>query len=150
ECARALQCKLREPFAVEFAPVSEMWIAEMTSGNRVLRGDGKGVLRVLAGTGTKGFTGDGGPATAATFNGIHNFVVLASGDLLIADSFNHVIRKIEAKSRVVTTIAGDGKKGFRGDGGPAAAAQFDTPIQIALDPAGKRLFVADIGNQRVR
>ena len=146
----ALECKLREPFAVEFSPAGEMLIAEMTGGNRVLRVDGKGVLRVLAGTGAKGFMGDGGPAATATFNGIHNFVVLASGDLLLADSFNHVIRKIEAKSGIVTTIAGDGKKGFRGDGGPAASAQFDTPIQIALDPAGKRLFVADIGNKRVR
>jgi streptogramin lyase len=127
-----------------------MLIAEMTSGNRVLRVDANGVLRVLAGTGAKGFTGDGGPATAATFNGIHNFVVLANGDLLLADSFNHAIRRIEAKSGIVTTIAGNGKKGFRGDGGPAAAAQFDTPIQIALDLAGKQLFIADIGNKRVR
>src|SRR4030095_17096123 len=98
ECARALQCKLREPFAVEFAPVSEMWIAEMTSGNRVLRVDGKGVLRVLAGTGTKGFTGDGGPATAATFNGIHNFVVLAGGGLFFAESFYYVIRQKQAEN----------------------------------------------------
>jgi hypothetical protein len=67
--APALECKLREPFAVEFSPAGEMLIAEMTSGNRVLRVDGKGVLRVLAGTGAKGFSGDGGPATAATFNG---------------------------------------------------------------------------------
>jgi DNA-binding beta-propeller fold protein YncE len=122
----------------------------MASGNRVLRVDHKGVLRVLAGTGAKGFTGDGGPATAATFNGIHNFVVLANGDLLLADAFNHAIRKIESKSGIVTTIAGDGKKGFRGDGRPAASAQFDTPIQIALDPGQKLLLVADIGNKRVR
>jgi DNA-binding beta-propeller fold protein YncE len=125
-------------------------IAEMSSGNRLLRVEASGALRVLAGTGAKGYTGDGGPATAATFNGVHNFVVLANGDLLIADSFNHAIRKLDAKNGLITTFAGDGKKGFRGDGGPAAEAQFDTPIQIALDTAGRQLFVADIGNRRVR
>jgi hypothetical protein len=141
---------LREPFAVEFSPAGEMLIAEMTGGNRVLRVDGKGVLHVLAGTGAKGFAGDGGPATAATFNGIHNFVVLANGNLLIADSFNHAIRKIEAKSGIATTIAGDGKKGFRGDGGPAAAAQFDTPIRSLSILRASNSSLPDIGNKRVR
>jgi DNA-binding beta-propeller fold protein YncE len=116
----------------------------------VLRVDSKGVLRVIAGMGQKGYLGDGGPATAATFNGIHNFVVLVNGDLLLADAFNHAIRRIDATSGIVTTFAGDGKKGFRGDDGPARAAQFDTPIQIALDPVKKHLFIADIGNKRVR
>ena len=148
--APAVECRLWEPFGVEFSPSGEMLIAEMTSGNRILNVDAGGVLRVIGGTGAKGYSGDGGAATAATFNGIHNFVVTANGDLLIADSFNHAIRKIDAKSGVVTTLAGDGSKGFRGDGGPAGAAQFDTPIQIALDPARTRLLVADIGNKRVR
>ena len=75
--------------------------------------------------------------------------MLANGDLFLADSFNHAIRRIDAKSGVVATFAG-GTKGFLGDGGPAAGAQFDTPIQIALDPARTALFVADIGNRRVR
>ena len=127
-----------------------MLIAEMTGGNRILKIEKSGVLRVIAGTGAKGFTGDGGAATSATFNGIHNFVVLANGDLLIADSFNHAIRKIDARTGIVSTLSGNGVKGFRGDGGPAGAAQFDTPIQIALDPARTHLLVADIGNKRVR
>lgn len=148
--APALECRLREPFGVEFSPSGEMLIAEMTSGNRILKVGADGLLRVIAGTGAKGYSGDGGPATEATFNGIHNFVVLANGDLLIADSFNHAVRKIDARTGIVSTFVGDGKKGFRGDGGPAGGAQFDTPIQIALDPARKYLLVADIGNKRVR
>ena len=148
--APAMECRLREPFGVEFLPSGEMLIAEMTGGNRVLRVDAGGVLRVIAGTGAKGFSGDGNPAVSATFNGLHNFVVLENGDLLLADSFNHAIRKIDARSGIVTTFAGDGRKGFRGDGAGAGAAQFDTPIQIALDPTRKNLFVADIGNKRVR
>ena len=148
--APALECRLREPFAVEFSPSGEMLIAEMTGGNRILKVDAGGVLRVIAGTGAKGYSGDGGAATEATFNGIHNFVVLANGDLLIADSFNHAIRKIDARTGVVTTFAGDGRKGFRGDGAQASRAQFDTPIQIALAPNQKHLLIADIGNKRVR
>ena len=148
--APAAECRLREPFGVEFLPSGEMLIAEMTGGNRVLKIDAGGVLCVIAGTGAKGFSGDGNAAVSATFNGIHNFVVLDNGDLLLADSFNHAIRKIDAKSGIVTTFAGDGRKGFRGDGAVASAAQFDTPIQIALDPGRKNLFVADIGNKRVR
>ena len=148
--APAPECKLLEPFGVEFTPVGEMVIVEMTSGNRVLKVDAKGVLRVIAGTGAKGYSGDGGPATAATFNGIHNLQITPGGDLLIADSFNHTLRTIDAKSGVVATLAGNGKKGFAGDGGPAAQAQFSTLIQIALDPAAKHLYCADIGNHRIR
>ena len=157
--APATECKLHEPFGVEFTPDGEMVIVEMTSGNRVLKVDGKGVLHVIAGTGAKGYSGDGGPAAEATFNGIHNLAIVPSGDLLIADSFNHTLRKIDAKGMVmfstlkkgmISTLAGNGQKGFAGDGGPAAQAQFSTLIQIALDSAGKQLYIADIGNRRVR
>ncbi|MGB8170076.1 MAG: hypothetical protein WCF18_21410 [Chthoniobacteraceae bacterium] len=148
--APATECKLKEPFGVEFLPSGEMIIVEMTSGNRVLKVDAKGLLRVIGGTGTKGYTGDGGPATAATFNGIHNLQITPAGDLLIADSFNHTLRRMEGKSGVVSTMAGDGKAAFAGDGGPAAQARFSTLIQIALDAAGQQLYIADIGNKRVR
>jgi len=148
--APAVQCKLREPFGVEFTPANEMVIVEMTGGNRVLKVDAQGMLRVIAGTGTKGYSGDGGPATAATFNGIHNLAVAPDGDLLLADSFNHSLRRIDATSGIIEAVAGNGNKGFAGDGGPAAQAQFSTLIQIALDPSGKQLLIADIGNRRVR
>jgi DNA-binding beta-propeller fold protein YncE len=148
--APATECRLREPFGVEFTKAGEMIIVEMTKGERVLKVDAQGVLRVIAGTGAKGYSGDGGPATAATFNGNHNLAVLPNGDLLLADSFNHVVRKIDAKTGVIATLAGDGQKGFRGDGGPAAQAQFSTLIHISLNPAGRQLYCTDIGNHRVR
>jgi DNA-binding beta-propeller fold protein YncE len=148
--APATECALLEPFGVEFTAAGEMIIVEMTKGQRVLKVDGKGILHVIAGTGAKGYSGDGGPAAAATFNGIHNLVIAPNGDLLIADSFNSTLRKIDAKTSVITTISGHGKSGFAGDGGPAAEAQYATLIQIALDPAGKQLYIADIGNKRVR
>jgi hypothetical protein len=143
-------CALREPFGVEFLPSGEMIIVEMTKGQRVLKVDAGGVLRVIGGTGDKGYSGDGGPATAATFDGIHNLAIPPSGDLLIADSFNHTLRRIDARTGVVTTLAGNGKPGYAGDGGPMGSAQFSTLIQIALDPTGQHLYCADIGNRRVR
>src|SRR5687768_3185905 len=100
------KCRLREPFGVEFLPSGEMIIVEMTSGNRVLKVGKDKILRVIAGTGTKGYSGDGGPASVATFNGIHNLAITRAGDILLSDSFNHVLRKIDAKSGVVTTLAG--------------------------------------------
>ncbi|MEP6667519.1 MAG: hypothetical protein ABJF10_00115 [Chthoniobacter sp.] len=148
--APATQCALHEPFCTEFAPSGEMIIAEMEHGNRVLKVGKDGVLHVLAGTGAKGSTADGGPATAATFNGIHNFVVRPDGDLLIADSFNSRLRRIDSKTGIMTTLAGVPKKGFAGDGGLATDAQFSTLIQIALNPAGNQLYCADIGNRRIR
>ncbi len=148
--APAVECALREPFGVEFNAAGEMIIVEMTKGERVLKVDKASILHHIGGTGTKGYSGDGGPAILAAVNGIHNLVIPASGDLLLADSFNHTLRKIDAQTGIITTLAGNGKKGIAGDGGPARVAQFSTLIQIALDPAGKHLFIADIGNKRVR
>jgi len=148
--APATECALREPFGVEFNPAGEMVIVEMTKGERVLKVDAQGMLRGIAGTGVKGYSGDGGPARAAAFNGIHNLAILPGGDLLLADSFNSTLRKLETKTGVVTTISGQGKSGYAGDGGPAKDAQYSTLIQIALDPTAQHLFIADIGNKRIR
>jgi DNA-binding beta-propeller fold protein YncE len=148
--APATECALREPFGVEFNAAGEMIIVEMTKGERVLKVGKDGVLRVIAGTGVKGYSGDGGPATAAQVNGIHNLQIRPTGELLLADSFNSTLRQLDPKTGVITTLAGNGQKGFKGDGGPAKDAQFSTLIQIALDPSGKQLYIADIGNRRIR
>ena len=147
--AQATECNLREPFAVEFMPDGRMIIAEMVSGNRVLSVDKTGVLKLLAGTGTKGFSGDGGPAPSAQFNGVHNVAITSTGDIYIADSWNYRIRKLAADG-TLSTFAGTGRKEYSGDGGPAKDASFSTLIHIALDPAGKQLYVADIDSRRIR
>jgi DNA-binding beta-propeller fold protein YncE len=115
-----------------------------------LKVSGKGVLTVLAGTGAKGFGGDGGPAAQARFNVMHNLAVAASGDIYIADTGNRRVRRIDGKTGKITTIAGTGKKGFRGDGGPAVEADFGDIYCAALDPAGKMLYLADLDNRRIR
>ena len=148
--APATECALHEPFGVEFTPRGEMIIVEMERGNRVLRVDAGGTLSVLAGTGVKGFAGDGGPARDAQFSGIHNLAIAPAGDIYLADTWNNRVRRIDAKTGIVSTFAGTGKKGSGGDGGPAAQAEFGTVIQIALDPTAQHLYVADIGSRRIR
>ena len=150
EDAPATECRLREPFGVEFLPDKSMTIIEMVAGNRLLRVDKTGLLKVIAGTGVKGPEGDGGPALKAQFNGVHNTAIAPNGDIYLSDAWNYRVRKIDGRTGIITSIAGTGMKGFSGDGGPAEKAAFSTVIQLALDPEAKHLFVADIDNKRIR
>src|SRR5262249_50221390 len=114
----ATQAKLNGPFGVDFDKSGNLYFVEY-GGQRVGRIDGKGILTTIAGTGKKGSGGDGGPATKAEFNSLHNLAVAANGDIFLADTFNNRVRKIDAKTGRISTIAGTGEKGFSGDGGPA-------------------------------
>jgi sugar lactone lactonase YvrE len=146
----ALQAKLVEPFGVDFDRAGNMYIVEL-SGGRLLKVDSKGILTVVAGSlNKKGYDGDGGPAANAVFNGMHNLAIAPSDDIYIADTWNACVRKIDAKTGVISTIAGIGKKGYSGDGGPATKALFGGIYCVALDPAGKRLYCADLDNRRIR
>ena len=119
-----------------------------TEGGR-LRELATGFIRTVAGNGSQGWTGDGGPATEAALNFPEGVVVDFAGNLLIADSFNHRIRRVDGATGVITTISGLGTPGFAGDGGPAAQALLSEPRRVALDVAGN-LFFTDVGNQRIR
>jgi len=103
----------------------------------------------IAGNGQKGYSGDGGPAAAASLNMPHEIQFDSARNLYIAERDNHVVRKVDAKTGVLTTFAGTGAPGFSGDGGPAARAQLRQPHSIAVDPKG-RLLICDIGNHRIR
>jgi len=103
----------------------------------------------IAGNGQKAYSGDGGPATAASLNMPHEIQFDAAGNLYMAERDNHVVRKVDAKTGVISTFAGTGAPGFSGDGGPAARAQLRQPHSIAVDPKG-RLLICDIGNHRIR
>lgn len=94
--------------------------------------------------------GDGGPATDASLNMPHEIQFDPAGHLYIAERDNHVIRKVEAKTGVLSTFVGMGTPGFSGDGGPASAAQLRQPHSIAVDPSGQFLLICDIGNHRIR
>jgi len=108
-----------------------------------------GVITTIAGTGFSGDSGDGGPAAAAQLNHPWDVAVDGDGNVYIADTDNHRIRKVIAATGVITTIAGVGWSGFDGDGGPATAAWLDTPRGVAVDDAGN-VYIADTNNHRVR
>ena len=107
------------------------------------------LIVTVAGTGTAGFSGDGAAATAAMLNRPADIVVDAAGNLLIADQLNHRIRRVDALTGVITTVAGTGAGGFAGDGGPATAAQLNTAQGMRTDAAGN-LLIADSANHRIR
>lgn len=147
--APADRAKLTSPFGVGFDAQGTMYFVEMT-GHRVRKVGRDGLLINVAGTGHEGDSGDGGPASKAEFNGMHSLAVTKDGDVLVADTWNNRVRKIEAKSGRITTIAGTGRKGFSGDGGPADRAQFGGIYCLALDEPTQALYLADLDNRRIR
>lgn len=145
----AIQAKLNGPFSVDFDKSGNMYVAEMY-GNRLFKVDPKGVFHIVAGDGTKGDAGDGGPANKAKIAGPHNAAISPDGDIYIADTWNHKVRKIDAKTGIISTVAGTGKKGFSGDGGPALQADFNEVYCIAFNAAFDTLYIVDLQNKRVR
>ena len=119
-----------------------------SAGNRVRRVSTLGIITTVAGTGTAGFSGDGGPATAAELARPHGLALDLNGNLYIGDCDNYRIRRVSSLG-VITTVAGTGTLGYSGDGGPATAAQLSCPADVSVDPWG-RLFIADNGNNVVR
>ena len=113
---------LKQPFGVDFDAKGNMFIAEL-GGGRVLRLSPDNILTTIAGDGSKSYKGDGGPAKAATFNGMHNVAVTPAGEVFISDSWNFCVRKIDAKG-IISTVVGTGKRGYGGDGGSLRKAAF--------------------------
>ena len=142
--------QVKNPFGVAFDPAGNAYVAEYLGGRvHMLNADGK--FSVFSGNGKKGFAGDGMDASQAVYNGIHNVVRTKNGDLYLSDTRNNLIRKIDGKTNLVSTIAGiPGKKGFVGDGGLAKKAHLADPISISLSPDEKTLLIADIHNKRIR
>lgn len=107
------------------------------------------IIQTVAGNGVAGYKGDGMAATLAELNGPYGEAFDSAGNLYIDDDSNNVIRKVDAQTHVITTVAGTGVAGFNGNGIPATSAELDIPRAIAVDAAGN-LFIADDGNHRVR
>jgi sugar lactone lactonase YvrE len=116
--------------------------------HRVRRVGTDGVITTVAGTGKAGYSGDGGPATRAGLSNPQGVAVDRDGDVLVADTFNHVVRKVDAAG-IISTIAGAMPPGFGGDDGPAVKALLSIPHAVAVAPDGT-IHVSDSGNSRIR
>ncbi|MFO7695517.1 MAG: hypothetical protein R6V57_20715 [Vicinamibacterales bacterium] len=112
-------------------------------------GEGARFIATIAGTGTRGFSGDGGPATAAQVNSPMMVRLDGQGNVHVPDAGNHRVRRIDAATGIITTVAGTGTAGFNGDGLAATATQLNGPVAVAFDQFG-HLYVADYNNHRVR
>lgn len=144
----ALSAQVDNPFGVVRGPDGAIWFCEY-SGHRIRRVAADGTISTVAGTGQKGYSGDGGPALQATFNLPHEIRFDSAGDFYVADMANHAIRKVNRKTGLISTLAGTGQPGYSGDGGPAEKAQLKQPHSIQFDPTGD-LYICDIGNHAIR
>src|SRR6516165_5034355 len=138
------------PFHMMMGPDSFLYFSDYGT-NRVLKYDFRmKQVSVVAGTGTKGHAGDGGPATSAQLAAPHEVRFDSKGNLYIDERDNHTIRKVDMRTGIITTIAGTpGKNGYGGDGGPATAALLNQPHGIILDRQDN-LYICDPLNNRVR
>ncbi|MGA2174598.1 MAG: immunoglobulin domain-containing protein [Verrucomicrobiota bacterium] len=143
----ATNASLSSPRGLAVNSLGNLFIAD-TSSNRIREVSASGSITTVAGTGAPGFSGDGGPATNATFHGPWGIAFDSSGNLFIADLGNSRIRQIGTNG-LVATVAGNGTAGFSGDGGAATNAALNHPYAVAVDGFGN-LFIADGGNFRVR
>src|SRR5881394_1979628 len=140
---------INNPFGLVIGPDGALYWADFGS-NRVLRLDlRRKTVSVIAGTGMKGHSGDGGPAKAAQLSAPHEVRFDSKGNINIAERDSHVVRYIDMRSGLISTAAGTGVSGYSGDGGPADKAQLAQPHSIALDKADN-VYICDIMNHRVR
>jgi hypothetical protein len=143
----ATAAELYYPWGVTVDKSGNIYIADR-SNQRIRKVNTSGNIFTIAGNGTYGYSGDGGPATSAEINSPWEVAVDTIGNIYIADYSNNRIRKVDA-SGIISTIAGNGAFGYSGDGGPATSAQLANPASIVIDKSGN-MYIADLGNYRIR
>jgi len=147
---RAIAAQVGNPYGLTVGPDGALYVCEIDTHRIrriVLRNNGG--ITTVAGSGKRGYSGDGGPATEAALDEPYEVRFGPSGDMFFVEMKNAVIRRVDRGTGKISTVAGTGESGFSGDGGPAVQATFNKPHSIAFDPQG-RLYVADIGNHRIR
>ncbi|MFK8905631.1 RICIN domain-containing protein [Streptomyces sp. YS-3] len=143
----AVSAQLNYPREVVVDSTGTLYIAD-TNNHRIRKVTADGTISTVAGTGTAGFAGDGGPATGARLNLPVGLALNSAGELHISEYYNNRIRKV-ATDGTINTVAGTGQAGFKGDGGPAAVAQLRNPHGLAVDDADN-IYIADYANHRIR
>jgi Leucine-rich repeat (LRR) protein/sugar lactone lactonase YvrE len=147
EAVEQTGANLDAPKSISFDASGNGYIADSLN-HRILKRDTQGQLSVVAGNGKRGFAGDDGPAIEAELNNPQGTAVDEEGSLYIADTNNHRIRKVDSNG-IITTVVGNGKRGFAGDEGLALNAKLREPTAIVFDNNG-HLYIADSGNHRIR
>ncbi|MGH9847547.1 MAG: hypothetical protein ACREEM_53330 [Blastocatellia bacterium] len=144
----ATKAQLDQPFGIVRGPDGALYICD-TNNHLIRKVDRDGVITTVAGAGRKGYAGDGGPALQALLNEPYEVRFDRQGNLFFVERLNHTVRRVDAKTRIITTVAGTGQAGFSGDGGPAARAMMNQPHSIQFDSRGN-LYICDILNHRIR
>lgn len=139
---------LNTPTALVLDAAGNLYIAD-TNNHRIRKVGTDGNITTFAGNGNAADFGDGGPATSASLNSPEGLAIDNAGNIYVADTASHRIRKITPDG-TITTVAGNGSGGFQGDGGPATAASLYYPKGIAVDPLSGNLYIADWLNSRIR
>lgn len=145
----ATDAQMMMPFDICMDPIGNIYVSEY-AGHRIRKISTEGIITTVAGTGEAGFSGDGGPASAAKLNTPHGIVADRQNNLYIADAKNARIRKIDAETGMITTIIGTGADTYTGDGGPATLASTSFPRSVAVDDEGSIYFVETAAGKSCR
>jgi len=144
----ATQAQLDNPFGIVRGPDGGLYLCD-TNNHVIRKVSSDGMISTVAGSGKRGYAGDGGPATQAELNEPYEVRFDRQGHLFFVERLNHTVRRVDARTHTISTVAGTGKAGFAGDGGPAVKASLKEPHSIQFDRHGD-LFICDIGNHRIR
>jgi streptogramin lyase len=145
----AVEAQVNNPYGLTVGPDGGLFFCEI-GNHRIRRVDLKTKrISTVAGSGKKGYSGDGGPALNADLNEPYEVRFDGAGNMFFAEMQNHVVRRVDVSTHLISTVAGTGVAGFSGDGGPASRAMLRQPHSIAFDRQG-RLLICDIGNLRIR
>ena len=145
----ATQTPVNNPYGIVVGPDGALYFCEVDTGRTRRMDLETRRLTTISGNGEAAYTGDGGPALVASFSAPHEIRFDRDGHLFVVERDAHVVRRVDAQTGLVSTVAGTGEAGFSGDGGPGTAAQLRQPHSIAFVANGD-LLICDIGNQRVR
>lgn len=144
----ATAAQLCDPSGITRGPDGALYICD-TANHRIRKITSDGKIATIAGTGERGWSGDGGPASNAKLNEPYEVRCDAVGNIFWVERLSHCVRRLDAKTGMIATIAGNGTAGFSGDGGPATTAQLNDPHSIGFDKAGD-LYICDVKNHRIR
>ena len=148
DAGSAVGAQLNNPYGLTRGPDGALYICDMST-HAIRRIARDGTITTVAGTAKRGYSGDGGPALHAELNEPYEIRFDAEGNMFFVEMQNAIVRRVDAKTKTISTVAGTGKPGFFGDGGKATDAALNQPHSIQFDRQGD-LFICDIGNYRIR